>query len=40
MEVFETAIFPDLNELCQQMLTYIINDSIEGYHDLAYNAEL
>ncbi|KAI7773546.1 uncharacterized protein LA080_010410 [Diaporthe eres] len=40
MEVFETAIFPDLDELCQQMLTYIMNDSIEGYHDLAYDAEL
>lgn len=40
MEVLETFTFPDLDNMCQQMLMDIMNDSIEGSNELAYNAEV
>lgn len=40
MEVFETFTFPDLDDICQQMLVDILNDSIEGSNELAYDAEV
>lgn len=40
LEVFETFTFPDFDDICQQMLVDIMNDSIEGFNELAYDAEV